>query len=780
MTSSPGRIVVAADWIRVPEASPIPAGHRPVYLLRRDFTAATSVKRAVLRITAQGVYEAFINGRRVGDQELTPGFTQYSARIQVQEFDVTDLVQPGDNAIAVHLGDGWFRGCLGFRQNADHYGTHVALLAELLYTDVTGQQQLATDTSWRVDRSHILSADFFRGQHEDRRLLRPLAYLPGFDDSAWQTPEAHEVSVELVPSVAPGMRRVEILEPVTIRKVSDSAHVVDFGQNLNGWVRLTQLGDAGTLVTLRHGEVLNDIGDVNIDHLAAFDFESGELRPCEQTDSVVSAGIEGDTFEPRFTSKGFQFVRVDGLAELHIGDIEAVQVQSDLRKIGGFTSGDERLNWLHDAAEWSFRGNALDIPTDCPTRERAGFPGDWQVFVPSAAFLYDVDAWSRKWLADVIIDQREDGAIALTSPAESDAWTRIPDFNGSAGWGDAITIVPMALYDEYGTLDAAAQSWEAAVRWVEFGRRMAADARHWSRTGDPSPHERYLWDTGFHWGEWLEPDVQWADAESFFRADKSDVATAYLAHSAALLAQMARLLGKPEQVVADYAALASNARDAWAHEFIRPDGSLSVRTQGAHARALKFGLVPEQHRATVAADLVALVRAASMHLGTGFLSTPFLLPVLADHGYSDVAYELLLQESAPSWLYMRNRGATTVWESWDGIRDDGTVNVTSLNHYSKGAVINFLHHYIAGLRSEAPGYREFVVKPVVGGGVTSASTWHDSPQGRIEVDWRIEREMFTLEVAAPLGCSARAVLPDGSHRVLQPGVRTRLHCRYTG
>lgn len=760
-------------WVRVPEQAVAPAGRRPVYLLRKAFSIDSVPRTATLRLSAQGVYQAFLNGVRVGDEELTPGYTQYEKRIQVQAFEVAAMLLPGANVLAVYLADGWFRGCLGFRQGADHYGDHVALLADMRAGDAE-QSVVRTDASWRFSTSHIVSADFFRGQHEDRRRVDPAALLAGFDDSGWQRALPHTVSADHVSPTAPPSRATHIFTPASVRRIGPETHIVDFGQNLNGWVRLSRLGPAGSLVTLVHGEALDAAGDVTTDNLDAFD-DAWNVLKSEQTDSVISAGVDGDVFEPRFTSKGFQFVRVQGLAELTNDDIEAVHVQSDLRRIGGFTCSDERLNWLHRAAEWSFRGNALEVPTDCPTRERSGFTGDWQVFADTAAYLFDVKAWSRRWMEDVFLDQRADGNVALTSPAEFDVWTRQPDFNGSAGWGDVVTIVPSKMYQAYGDIEDLRCAWDGARRWVDYAAGVAETQRHPSRTAPMRPDERYLWDFGFHWGEWLEPGSGAPDWDVFYDLDKSEVATAYLAHSATLVADMSVVLGEPSATTERYREIAAGARQAWCAEFVDPDGQLRVRSQASHLRALVFDLVPEARRAAIAADLAALVREAGAHLGTGFLSTPFLLPVLAEFGYSDLAYEVLLQDSAPSWLHMMGKGATTVWEDWNGIAEDGSVKA-SLNHYSKGAVVSFLHRYVAGLQQVSPGYREFVVQPIVGGGLTSASVWHESPLGRIEVDWRMVDGGFRLEVQVPRGATAVAVLPDGTKHRLEAGLQTRLHC----
>jgi alpha-L-rhamnosidase len=762
-----------SSWIKVAEPEVAPVGFRPVYLLRKEFEISEVSNEAIIRLSAQGVYEAFLNGKRIGDAELTPGFTKYDSRIQVQEYSVADLLVQGANVLVIHLADGWFRGCQGFRQHGDHFGKHVAALAELTI-DGYSPLKIVTDSTWKVATSHILSADFFRGQHDDRRLFNPSVYLSNFDDSNWGNVLDHSVEAELIAESAPPIKRTHVFAPLSITRVSSNGHVVDFGQNLDGWIRLKKLGPAGNKVTIQHGEALDSQGLVTIDNLDAFD-DDWKVLKSEQTDSVISAGVTGDVFEPRFTSKGFQFVQVEGLETLATEDIEAIHVQSDLQLIGGFTCSDERLNSLHKAAEWSFRGNALEVPTDCPTRERSGFTGDWQIFAPTAAYLFDVETWSRRWMTDVLLDQSADGVVALTSPAESDVWTRQPDFNGSAGWGDVVSIVPMAMHWAYGNQIDMDLCFDGSVRWVEFAAKTAATKRHPKRTGEVRPHEKFLWDFGFHWGEWLEAGSKPPTWPDFYDEDKSEVATAYLAHSAHLTMQMAEKLGKSQDVIDHFAAISAGAKAAWCEEFISPDGTLRVQTQASHLRALEFQLVPEALRPKVAAGLVALIHEANDHLGTGFLSTPFLLPNLADAGYVDLAFRILMQDTSPSWLYMLKKGATTVWEDWEGIKEDGSITA-SLNHYSKGAVVSFLHNYVAGLKATEPGFSEFRVQPHIGAGLTSASTWHRSPRGLISVDWEIVGNLFKLKVGVPVGAKAEAIMPDGSVVKLKSGEMNHVTC----
>jgi alpha-L-rhamnosidase len=736
----------SARWVEPVEEE------RSAHLLRRSFHVPQVVETARMYATAHGIYEAFLNGRRVGNIELAPGFTSYETRLQVQVYDVRSILLPGANVWEVVLTDGWWRGRTGFSQRRDGYGTTLGFLGQLEVGDLV----VATGPEWESGLGPVVSADLMAGQESDHRRSA----------QNWRPVVVRNDNLgSLVHSPAPPSRRVQEIRPVSVTRPAPDRQVVDLGQNINGWVRLTHLGPAGTSVSLLHGEALDPSGDVTQDNLGGIDFTTGEAISVGQTDRVVSAGNDGEAFEPRHTTHGFQYVRVEGHpGRLSPDDVTGVVVHTDLRRTGWFRCSDEGINRFHDIAEWSFRANACEIPTDCPQRERAGWTGDWQLFVPSAAFLYDVAGFSLKWLRDLAAEQMPDGCVTNYAPDPyrgSSYGEQFPIRHGSSGWGDAMVIVPWELWRAYGDEGVLAEMWPAMVAWVDFAAGVAREQRHASRVTvrpEPAPHERYVWDGGFHWGEWLEPgglDM------NFITADQGAVATAFLHRSAALLGRIGRVLGRDSE--ADrFEELAAKVLDAWQKEFIYQDGSLTVDTQANHVRALAFGLVPDDLRDRAASRLVELIRKTDTHLGTGFLATPYLLPVLADTGHPDVAYQLLFQNTPPSWLYMIEQGATTVWESWEGRQPEGAT--ASLNHYSKGAVISFLHRYVAGVRSldDHPGYRRFRVQPLIGGGLTWADAVHDSPYGRIESSWRTGGDKgVELTVTVPASSAAEVQLPDG-------------------
>ncbi|MGO4596222.1 family 78 glycoside hydrolase catalytic domain [Terrabacter sp. 2RAF25] len=765
----------AVSWVepgRMPEGAP---GERAAALLRFEFDVERPVVSARLHATAQGLYEAFVNGRRVGDAELTPGYTQYDERLQVQTYDLTGALTHGRNALGVLLADGWFRGQTGVTRAADQWGARLALLAQLHLTHDDGTVTvLGTGDGWRSSLGHVVAADLIAGEQWDLNRLPRGWTSPRFDDAGWDDVIVVDHGFGgLVDSPAPPVRGVEEMVPVSVNRLPDGRQVVDLGQNINGWVRLRNLGPAGTTTTLTHGERLDAEGDVTVHNLEPdLPFLPHPL-PAGQVDRVVSSGQPADVFEPRRTTHGFQYVRIEGHPNvLTVDDVRGVFVHTDMRRTGWFSSSDERLDRFHDAAVRSFRGNACDIPTDCPHRERHGWTGDWQLYVPTAAFLYDVAGLSTKWLRDVAVAQWPDGTIANVSPtpAHEGRDGPIAFLNGSAGWGDAAVIVPWEIYRAYADEQLLAELWPTMVRWMDRTERMAREQRHPGRAAarpEPAPHEQYLWDTGFHWGEWLEPGDGPGPMDQFVAADKGDVATAFYAHSAGLMARIAGVLGRDEDATR-YATLSEQVRSAWQAEYLDAQGRLTPDTQANHVRALAFDLVPGGLRQEVGERLVELIRKADGHLGTGFLATPHLLPVLADTGHLDVAYELLLQDGEPGWLVMVDRGANTVWERWDGISADGVAH-ESLNHYSKGAVISFLHHYTAGIEQVEPAYRRFRVRPRPGGGLTHAEAAHECPYGRIESAWRLSGGAFSLHVLVPAGTEAEVVLPDGSTRLTGPG-----------
>lgn len=764
----------SAAWISSPNGSELAVGERPAYQFVREFVVEGNPYSARLYASALGLYDAEINGNRVGRTELAPGSESYDKTLYAQAYDVTTLLHAGTNILRLTLSDGWFRGRAGAFRHQAAWGDRTAIRAEVHIDADTGSTVVAaTDATWDVFDSPVVMADLMDGQKTD------FQYEPRLLGPAMPGPIAPAVSW----SPAPPVRVVAELLPRTVRQLDEKTLIIDFGQNASGRVRLRSLGPAGTRTQLDYGEHLSPQGDLTLAHLDT-PAPDGTSVPFVQHDEVISDGRDGSTFEPRHTVHGFQYVRLlqEGILADDL-DIVMQVMHTDFPSTGSFMSSDFDLNALYNVADWSFRGNAVDVPTDCPTRERAGWTGDYQIFLPTAVRLYDVDGFSRKWLQSVRDDQLADGRIVNISP-DNERLGFVPNpmsdmATGSAGWGDAIVIVPWELYRTYGDRAVLADNWNAMVRWVEFARNAAAENRHPSRVNrseEPQPHERYLWDGTFHFGEWLEPTPlnedgtpgpTMPDPMAWAMADKGEVGTAYLYRSASILALVASALGKAEQSEA-YANFAGQVKAAWQKEFLTEAGHLTVHSQAAHVRALSFDLLPDNARASVARRLVNLIEADGMHLGTGFLSTADLLPTLTDSGYPEVAHAVLWQRTNPSWLGMLDRGATTIWEEWEGVDRNGTASA-SLNHYSKGAVIRYLQTHILGLRQapESVAWQRFVVAPVIPDHLTWASGHFDSPQGRIEVRWRNGPES-SLTVSVP-GGSVAVVEWNGVEREVGPG-----------
>ncbi|GGJ56120.1 glycoside hydrolase family 78 protein [Deinococcus roseus] len=709
----------------------------PSPLLRKSFQVKASVKHARLYVTSLGLHDTRINGQRISDQLFSPGWTSYTTRLRYHSFDVTPLLKEGENAIGTMLGNGWYRGRLGFgggRRNL--YGNTLGLLAQLEVTYQDGTvQTVHTDDSWTWSEGPILFDDIYDGERYDARKEQPGWDTPGFNDLDWKTVQAVPFDfTTLVAPEGPPVRRIETLPVRDVLTTPSGKTVLDFGQNLVGWLHIKVRGERGHTVTFRHAEVLEN-GELGI----------RPLRYAANTDTYTLRGEGIEVFEPHFTFHGFRYAEVENWpAPLDPSDIEAVVVHSDLQRTGWFECSDELINQFHQNVVWGMRGNFLDVPTDCPQRdERLGWTGDIQAFAPTAAFLYDVSGFLKSWLRDLAADQLPDGAVPAVIPQVLAA--TLP----AAAWGDASTIVPWTLYQRFGDSGILKQQFESMKRWVEY--------QH-SRTG-----ERLVWDMDMQFGDWLDPDAP-PTSPGKAKTLPGVVATAYFARSADIVAQAARVLGFVEE--ADhYGELASRVRRAFQREYVTGSGRVLSDSVTAYSLALQFALLPgEEQRHTAAKRLRELVRENGYLISTGFVGTPLVCDALSSVGEVEAAYLLLTQTECPSWLYPVTMGATTVWERWDSMLPDGTINpgeMTSFNHYALGAVADFLHRCVAGLAPAAPGYRQILVKPQVGGPLTFARAVHLTPYGRAEVAWFREGNQLRLEVTVPANTRARVELPDG-------------------
>lgn len=726
-----------AKWIE-PDLEEDVSTSPPAPMLRREFHLNGKIRSARAYVTAHGVYEMELNGKRVGDQVLSPGWTSYHERLQYQTYDITDLLKSGENAVGVYLGDGWFRGYMGFKDQRNLYGEKLALLAQIHITYEDGSSEvIATDENWKAATGPIVKSDIYNGETYDARLEMEAWSDPSFDDSDWVGVRIIDHGrKKLIAQQAPPVRKIQALRPREILKTPEGDTVVDMGQNMVGWVRLRVEGEEGAEVTLRHAEVLDRDGN----------FYTANIRAADQTNVYILKGAGEEVWEPRFTFQGFRYVAVDGYpGELTLDDLTGIVLHSDIAPTGHFQCSHELVNQLQHNIVWGQKGNFLDIPTDCPQRdERLGWTGDIQVFVETANLNLHTPAFLSKWLGDVEADQLENGSIPHVVPNVLGE-----ERSGSAGWADAGVIVPWALYWSFGDIRILERQYASMKAWVDFEKDRAA-----------SNETTYLRDGDFTYGDWLSFNTTRSAYPGAY-TDKDFISTAFFAHSADLLSRTARLLGKEEEADS-YSELFGKIKEAFQQEYVTPNGRVMSNTQTAYLLALRFDLLPEDLKPAAIEHLVGDIRGHG-HLTTGFLGTPHLNPVLSQHGRADLAYDLLLREEYPSWLYPVTRGATTIWERWDGIKRNGTFQnpgMNSFNHYAYGAIGEWLFKEVAGIQAEEPGYGRMRIGPVPGGGLDHARALLDSPYGRIESAWEIAAEGFSLEVEIPANTTATVVLPD--------------------
>jgi alpha-L-rhamnosidase len=759
------------------ESETMPASH-----LRSLFkTEASSVKRARLYATAGGLYEVFINGERVGEDVLAPGWTNYSKRRQVIAYDVTSLIQSGDNAIGAMLGEGWFCGYLFYKREREFYGTdpHLLLQLEIEYADGT-TQTVCTDENWKVtSNGPIVLADLYDGEVYDAAKELGDWSLPQYDDSGWHAAHAYEDGgAQLVSKLNPPIRRIAELKTVELYQSSPGVNVFNLGQNMVGWVRLKVTAPRGTRITIKFGEWLNDDRSVY----------RGNLRTAKATDTYICKGGGEEVFEPHFTFHGFQYVELvcDNDAVVFEADsITGIVLCTDMERTGSFECSDPLINRLQQNIVWGQRGNFLDVPTDCPQRdERVGWTGDAQVFVGASAFNYNVETFFEKWLCDLSDDQRETGAYPDVAPdvvcKSGEHWPNPPELwqkilrpsafgeGGCAAWADAGIICPWVIYERYGDARILERQYESMAAFLNFLEDESNDLIR--------PFE------GF--GDWLAIDT--SPAEIFFSPTPQDlIGTAYFAYDADLMANSAEVLGK-EADAERYRMLAKNIKKAFCDEFVSPNGRIAGDTQTAYLLALGFDLIPESMQGKVFENLMLALERRGWKLSTGFLGTPLLCPVLTKFGRTDIAYRMLLQQEFPSWLYSVLQGATTMWERWNSwTKEDGFENIAmnSFNHYAYGAVGDWMAQTVGGISFAEPGYKKVRIAPIPGEGITWAKASYESPYGKISVDWKTENDAFELNCTIPpnttaevlvAGADASLALPDGM--TLQRETAAGLEC----
>jgi alpha-L-rhamnosidase len=708
---------------------------QPSPLLRTGFTAHKGIASATLYVTAHGLYEAQLNGRRIGDAYLTPGWTSYHKRLQYQTYDVTPLVHPGKNAIGACLGNGWYRGYIAFEGHHNIYGNKLGLLLQLEIRYKDGHTELVTSgPGWRSSTGDIVHSEIYDGETIDHRLEKKGWSEPGYDDNGWQGVDTAGFPLDnLVASESEPVTKHELFHPVRLITTPKGEQVIDFGQNLTGWVIVKLKGQAGDSIRLSHAEVLDKTGD----------FYTENLRSAKARDVFILRGGGEETFEPHFTFHGFRYIRIEGShTPVDTADFTAVALYSDMPATGQFVCSNAQLNQLQHNIQWGQRGNFLDVPTDCPQRdERLGWTGDAQVFSRTATFNRGVDNFFSKWLKDVAADQRNDGSVPFVIP-------NVLGDGASAGWADVATIIPWNLYLAYDDKRVLETQYPSMKAWVDYIRSRAHDD---------------LWNTGFHFGDWLfYRPFDDNDGRSAV-TDKYLIAQCFYAHSTQLLADAAAVLGKKADAD-QYNALLQRIKEAFVREYMTPNGRLVSGTQTAYVLALQFDMLPENLRKQAASRLVDNIRDYDYHLTTGFLGTPYLCHVLSRYGYTSVAYKLLLQDTYPSWLYPVKMGATTIWERWDGIKPDSTFEtpgMNSFNHYAYGAIGDWMYRVVAGIDTyeDGPGYHHIRIEPHPGGGLYYAAADLQTGYGRVGSHWSLSDDSLTIDVVIPANTTATIYIP---------------------
>jgi alpha-L-rhamnosidase len=699
----------------------------PTPYLRHSFTVSKSVARATVYASALGIYELHLNGRRVGADHFTPGWTEYAKRVHYQTYDVTDMLQQGDNAIGAILADGWYAGYFGFTGNRELYGKDPRVIAQLQIEYADGSKQLVvTDESWKASYGPIREADLLMGCTFDAQMELRGWDASGFDDSKW---DAVAVTPHVLPklqaAVGDPVRSIEQIQAQSVAQPQPGMYVYDLGQNMVGWVRLKMSAPAGTRIVLRFAEMLNPDGTLY----------TASLRGARATDTYIAGGGEF-VWEPSFTFHGFRYVEITGVdAPPTLDAVTGIVVHTQMQRSGHFESSSSLVNQLVHNIIWGQKGNYLEVPTDCPQRdERLGWTGDAQFFIPTAAYNFDVGAFFTKWLVDLVDDsQGKDGAFAAVAPDV------LKNAHGATAWADAGIICPYTIYKVYEDRRVVEQHYANMARYIDYLKSTSKELIRGQGA----------------FGDWVNLGGG---------AASEVIGTAYFEHVTRLMSEMAAAIGKSDDAER-YRRLADDVRTAFRKAFVTSDGKIKDSSQTGYALAFTMDLLPDDAkvRSAAAANFVEEIKKKDWHLATGFIGTPRLLPALSLAKRHDVAYRLLLTETFPSWLFQVKLGATTMWERWDGwvpgrgFQDPG---MNSFNHYAFGSVGEFLYRTVGGIDTDGPGYRKIIIRPQPDGGLTFSRCSYDSINGTIESSWRTEAGSVRLDVNIPVNTSATVYVPS--------------------
>ncbi len=735
----------SAQWIYTDQL-----GESACPIFRKKFFLEKNICSAKIRATAFGMYNLYVNGCRVGDALFAPGFTSYPNRVQVQEYDISAFLKQGENQIDLLCGNGWAVGFLG-RGNTNHFfSEHISVRAEAnIFTEDGTKTTVATDESWQVYTGTLLSAELYHGETVD--LTAPETYV------AQAKTEERSVKTEADGGVP--VREQERLAPFCLMVTPKGERVIDFGQNLAGYVEVRVKGKRGDKIVISHAEVLDSDGN----------FYTQNLELAKSQNTYILSGEE-DVFKPCFSYQGYRYIRLDEwpFDEIDLSCFTSVAVYSDIRRTGNFLCGNEKINKLYQNTIWGQRSNFVDIPTDCPQRdERLGWTGDIQVFLHTAAINYDVERFMRKWLADVRLEQREDGAVGSVVPGVANRGERV-----STAWGDASVVCPWELYLAYGCKDELEANYPMMEKWIEYMHGFG--------------EEEYLWLGGDHYGDWLASDAILCPEVREGATQTDLIASAFFGYSVSLMIRVCRTLGKDPS---DYEDMFAKIKASF-RKFFMKDGLPTLYpkydafsktrpvkglTQTSLVLVLKFGLYEgEEERKGLIKKLIEMIDENGGRMSTGFVGTPYILEVLTENGYADRAYDLFLQEQSPSWLFSVNRGATTIWEHWDGIKEDGSFwdhCKNSFNHYAYGSVFEWVYGSALGIRicPDGAGYRHIRIHPYPDERLGFAYGRIDTRVGTLEMKWSYQMEGIRYDITVPRGCSAELCLPDGRCMTLSGG-----------
>lgn len=702
----------------------------PASLFRSEFKLKKTVQSARLYVSALGSYRMFLNGQRVGKDVLTPEFTNYNSIITYQTYDVTTLLKKGKNAVGSLLGDGWYGSPMGWNGEYDIFGlTPNMFMAEIHIEYKDGsKEKIITNDSWKSDRSPILHSEIYAGEFYDARLEQKGWNVTGFNDKNWCSAivmgDDHS---RLDAQVNTPIKVTQTIKPIEIRKVGEQKWILDMGQNLVGWIKLTVEGEAGTVVRLRHSEVLESKDKLYVDN----------LRNATSMNSYVLKGTGEEVYTPYFTFQGFRYVEVSGYpGELTEDAIVAEVISSVEDPTGYIQTSSSLVNKMYSLGIWGQRGNFISVPTDCPQRdERLGYTGDGQVFWRTGTYNFDIAAFTHKWMKDIKDEQTDDGGFTNTAPAVPKSNRK----NGAPGWEDAGVIVPWGSWMQYGDKSIILENWTEMVQYMDYVDKNSAE---------------YIRPGGFL-GDWLAPDVT---------TQNNLISTGLWAMTAGMMSQMATATGKTEEAE-KYLELKKKIQTAFQKEFITSDGTIGSGSQTSYVIALHTGMVPDSLKELVTEKLVKAIEDRDWHVSTGFLGTPYLLFALSENGRADIAYRLLLNETYPSWGYMIKNGATTWWERWNS--DVGDASMNSYNHYAFGSVVEWVYRSMAGINTDlkAPGFKKIIISPIFdrSGNITYAKGKYQSVYGEIVSEWKIESDnTVSLKVIIPANTTAKIIIPDNT------------------